>query len=57
MPTFYNTSMGESIETPNQQILGALSEKAIQAFAGDESRQLRERPEAALGPAKRLRDG
>ena len=40
MPAFYKASVGTFLDTPSDQISGALSERIIQAFAGDESRQL-----------------
>jgi hypothetical protein len=40
MPAFYKASVRTFIATPSDQISGALSERIIQVFAGDESRQL-----------------
>ena len=40
MPAFYKASVGTFLDTPSDQISGALSERIIQAFAGDKSRQL-----------------
>lgn len=40
MPAFYKATVGAFLDTPSDQISGALSERIIQAFAGDESRQL-----------------
>jgi hypothetical protein len=40
MPAFYKATVASFLDTPSEQISGALSERVIQAFAGDESRQL-----------------
>ena len=40
MPAFYKASVGAFLDTLNEHISGALSERIIQSFAGDESRQL-----------------
>ena len=40
MPAFFKSTVGTFLDTPREQISGALSERVTQAFAGDEPRQL-----------------
>lgn len=40
MAAFYKATVGQFLATPSDHISGALSERIIQSFAGDESKQL-----------------